>query len=406
MLLILPYKVESVSSRPPFATLAVIGVNAVVFLVTLLLGSEGREILFLQYGFVPDEWTRPHTYLTAMFLHGGWLHVIGNMYFLWIFGRVVEDRLGTAKYLALYFGAGVLATVTHLLTVPGFLSDVPCVGASGAISGMLGASMVVAAGIRVRCFYAWLLYLRPLWGFVELPSAVFLGVWFLGQLVYALSFSETASAVQVAYWAHIGGFVFGALATGAGPFLGRARGWMSRLKQRDLFRRAMGASRRGDLSVAAEILEGLHTSAPSEADISLILPRVYLEMGETAKAAPLAATALRNALDRRDRPGIIEAYYVLRATGHRPGLAAHDCLVLGRSFAEHGKGDAAAEILLECLRQDSEGKFADAVLFELGDIEAKAHSPARAGEIWRLLLELYPESKLRRSAEWRLLAHR
>ena len=151
MFLVLPYEVEMPRSRRPVATYAIVALNVLVFLATRLAGEDGRAALFMRYGFVPEEWSRFHTFLTCMFLHGGWLHVIGNTYFLWFFGAVVEDRLGRARYLGLYVAAGIAACAAHALTTPGFYSDVPTVGASGAISGMLGAAVVLAPGARLKC---------------------------------------------------------------------------------------------------------------------------------------------------------------------------------------------------------------------------------------------------------------
>jgi membrane associated rhomboid family serine protease len=144
------------------------------------------------------------TVLTCMFLHGGWMHFIGNMWVLFLFGDAVEDRMGPARYLVFYLLCGLAAGLTHYLTNP--TSPVPTVGASGAIAGVMGAYFVLFPTARV-------ITLIPVFFFpflVEIPAVVYLGVWFASQL-----FSGTLALVGpqyyegVAWWAHVGGFVAG-----------------------------------------------------------------------------------------------------------------------------------------------------------------------------------------------------
>ena len=154
---------------------------------------------------VPANWTL----LTCVFLHGGWLHFLGNMWFLWIFGDNVEDRFGRPGYAGLYLGCGALASLSHLLTNPA--SPVPTIGASGAIAGVMGAYLLSYPHARV-------LSLIPLGFFITtfvVPAPVFLGVWFLIQLWQGAAVTDVATA-GVAWWAHIGGFLVGAAATYAG----------------------------------------------------------------------------------------------------------------------------------------------------------------------------------------------
>ena len=142
------------------------------------------------------------TMLTCIFLHGSWMHILGNMWFLWIFGDNVEDRLGHVGYLFFYLGSGIAASLAHYLTDPS--STVPTVGASGAIAGVMGAYFVWYPHSRVHA-------LVPVFGFLqfmEVPAAFFLGLWFLMQFLSGLG---PSGAGGVAWWAHIGGFAAGAL---------------------------------------------------------------------------------------------------------------------------------------------------------------------------------------------------
>jgi membrane associated rhomboid family serine protease len=150
--------------------------------------------------------------LTSMFLHGGWLHLVGNLWYLWIFGDNVEDRLGHLRFLLFYLAAGLAAAAVHVLSGPA--AHVPTIGASGAVAGVLGAYLVLYPRARVLT----LLPLFPFFQVVALPAVLLLGLWLLFQFVSGtLSLGSTGGGV--AWWAHVGGFVFGM----AVARLGRAR---------------------------------------------------------------------------------------------------------------------------------------------------------------------------------------
>jgi rhomboid family protein len=156
------------------------------------------------------------TLLTSMFMHGGWMHIIGNMLYLWIFGDNVEDRLGHVKFVVFYVICGLVASFAQIAVDPG--SPIPSLGASGAIAGVLGAYLVWFPHNRVRALAG----LGFIWTTVELPAVVVLGFWIVIQIVsqYTASFGHTTQSGGVAYMAHIGGFVTGLLA----GFLFRKRG--------------------------------------------------------------------------------------------------------------------------------------------------------------------------------------
>ena len=192
----------------PGVTIAIIALNAVAFLYELSL--DDRELaLFLQlWGLVPAAFSVV-TVLTSMFLHGGWMHIIGNMLFLWIFGDNVEDRMGHARYPLFYVLCGAVAALAQLLSNPG--SDIPTIGASGAVAGVMGAYFVLYPRSRILTLVPIFVFLQV----VEVPAVLFLGVWFVWQL-----FSGVGSSVMVAqgemaggiaFWAHVAGFATGAL---------------------------------------------------------------------------------------------------------------------------------------------------------------------------------------------------
>lgn len=203
--------------HPPLINSALILTNVIIFIFQTSL-PEPYLILFLQkYGLVPARYTSPvwafmtHTssrdftpFLSNMFLHGGWLHLISNMWFLFIFGDNVEDRLGHVRYLLFYLLCGLMANLTHFLTNPS--STVPVVGASGAIAGVMGAYLLLFPYAKVLTFIP--IFFLPY--FIELPALLFLLAWFIAQLFSGIfSLGALGHSASIAWWAHIGGFISG-----------------------------------------------------------------------------------------------------------------------------------------------------------------------------------------------------
>ncbi len=246
--MIFPFHDENPTKRTPLFTFAIIAVNAVVFLGSLQLSAEDRTVLWYARGFVPAriaQLAEPRplivdvpveaapplvprgmvavrrlqlppvrgqillSLLTSMFLHGGWLHLIGNMWFLWVFGNNVEDRLGHVAFLAFYLLGGLVATACHWMTGP--MSTTPVIGASGAVATMLGAYAITWPWARVKS----LVFLFIIITVIDLPALLVLSVWFLVQLISATN-ADVHMGGGVAWWAHVGGFLTGMLLM---PFL-------------------------------------------------------------------------------------------------------------------------------------------------------------------------------------------
>src|SRR5262245_12223379 len=184
------------SRTTPYVTISLIALNAIAFLIEFQLSDAGLHRLVLTYGVVPARFTWPDV-LTSMFLHGGWLHFLGNMLYLWIFGDNVEDRMGHLRYLVFYLLTGWTATYAHIWSDP--RSAMPSIGASGAIAGVLGAYITLYPRARV-------VMLLPLGIFMELiqvPAVLFLGFWFLQQFLFGLlSPAGPGEGGGVAWWAH------------------------------------------------------------------------------------------------------------------------------------------------------------------------------------------------------------
>jgi membrane associated rhomboid family serine protease len=213
----IPIKDRNPTYRFPVVNIAIIVANIAIFLYEVSLGSR-LESFFLRFGVVPLDFSTSFnsshgsvaTYvpiLSSMFLHGGWLHLGGNMLFLWIFGDNVEDKLGHGRYFVFYVMCGIAASLVHIVIDPS--SGIPTVGASGAISGVLGAYLLMFPKARV-------VTLIPIFIFVhvaELPAFIVLGFWFVLQFfsgLVSLGY-QTAGMGGVAWWAHVGGFVSGLL---------------------------------------------------------------------------------------------------------------------------------------------------------------------------------------------------
>ncbi len=239
-----PFADNNPSGRTPIVTWAIIAINAVMFLSMTRISEERQIAIAVRYGFVPariSQLSDPRvidvpvgaplkerigvfevpvaqpvielkpakgeiyrSLITAMFLHGGWMHLLGNMWFLYLFGDNVEDRLGHVPFLLFYLFGGVVATLAHWAMDP--TSMVPVIGASGAIAAVLGAYAVTFPHARVHTLVFLFIFITV----VDLPALAVLGLWFLGQLLQAYGQVRMNLSGGVAWWAHVGGFVAGA----------------------------------------------------------------------------------------------------------------------------------------------------------------------------------------------------
>lgn len=198
----------------PLVNLGLIALNVLVYFIQLSQHEHLNQFIFL-YGLVPARYTVPEiaahftfseqafSFLSFMFLHGGFWHILGNMWFLYIFGDNVEDHLGHFRYLAFYLLCGWASGITHLLF--NLTSQMPTIGASGAIAGVMGAYFILYPRSRILTFVP-LLFIPY---FFEIPAAFYLGLWFLFQFLSAAASGSGGGGI--AWWAHIGGFVFGIL---------------------------------------------------------------------------------------------------------------------------------------------------------------------------------------------------
>jgi membrane associated rhomboid family serine protease len=209
-----PLRDNILSKTFPFVNVSIIGVNFLIYFYQLILGQERVSDFVFRYALIPAKVTEGMMtgrglafsilgFFTSMFIHLSFWHILGNMYFLWIFGDNVEDALGHFGYLLFYLFSGLMAGGIFYLSAR--FSDAPTIGASGAVAGVLGAYFILYPRARVLTFV-------PIFFIFELPALLFLGIWIIIQFFYAFSLIGYGdSSGMVAWWAHIGGFVSGAV---------------------------------------------------------------------------------------------------------------------------------------------------------------------------------------------------
>ena len=205
--MLFPYKDDNPRILVPYVTYCIIGINALIFVLQFNLGisdPSAEKAFIYRFGFIPADFSLI-TLFTSMFLHGGISHIMGNMWFLWVFGDNVEGVLGHLKYAIFYLMCGLAATISQLLINPN--STIPMVGASGAIAGVLGMYMIRFPHARVHVFAFIIIFFTTF----RVPAMFVLGFWFFNQLTNgfgSLGFDTTGG---VAWFAHIGGFIAGVM---------------------------------------------------------------------------------------------------------------------------------------------------------------------------------------------------
>lgn len=202
----IPLRSSERTYTPARVTLALITVNAAVFFFELSLAPWARERFIYQYGLIPDRF-HFSALITCMFLHGGWLHILGNMWFLWIFGKGIEDLIGHWRYLLFYMACGLAAGLVH--TAVNLDSNVPTIGASGAIAGVMGAYLIKFPRARIVTLVPIFVFLTTL----EIPAVFLLLYWFALQFFsgYGSIAGHVYGGDNTAWFAHVGGFIAGML---------------------------------------------------------------------------------------------------------------------------------------------------------------------------------------------------
>ncbi len=303
MFIVFPIDSDHERERIPAATLALIGVNAAVFGVCAASGAAGAKAIYEAGGYTPAS-LQPHTLITHLFLHGGFLHLFSNMVFLWAFGPDLEDDLGRLRFLGLYVLFGLAAVLGHDLFVrifqPGML-DERVIGASGAISGLIGFHVIRFWRFRLRLYYLIYLIIFLRQGFGWVPSVLFVGLWVLVQFAATVTSTQAEGVVEVAYWAHAAGFLAGlglALATHQ-IRRGTAERWLALGRER---------FRAGRWWQALEAFQKLEKVEPAASAPVAEQARCWEVIGRRDRARERFAEAIRRLVDRRDTEGACDLY--------------------------------------------------------------------------------------------------
>jgi hypothetical protein len=206
----------------PVVNRALVTANVIVFIAQVMNANAAERLIDI-FGFMPARlvdpgrfhyaiWEAALTLVTSLFLHGGFVHLFGNMIYLWVFGGAVEDLFGHVRYFFFYIACGAIGSLTHTLLLPH--SIVPSIGASGSIAGVLGAFLVLRPRARIVTLFPLVVY----WAMAEIRAALFLPVWFAMQFMNGFASLAAAAHTEevsgIAWWAHVGGFLFGAVIAG------------------------------------------------------------------------------------------------------------------------------------------------------------------------------------------------
>jgi membrane associated rhomboid family serine protease len=215
----IPLRHTLAPDKPAVVNRALVAANVIAFVAQLFMGAMTERII-LTFGYIPARlwnpaafhyapWEVAITLATSLFLHGGFVHLAGNMIYLWVFGGAIEDAMGHVRYFLFYIACGAAGSLTHTMLFP--TSTIPSIGASGSIAGLLGAFLVLRPHARIITLFPLVVY----WAMAEIPAIIFLPVWFGMQFFNGFLSIEAARRVQevagIAWWAHVGGFVFGAV---------------------------------------------------------------------------------------------------------------------------------------------------------------------------------------------------
>lgn len=390
-----PYASDRVTHRVPYATFGLMAVNILVFIgMQGLITTESVNAAVSYFGFVPSQ-GKWYALFTSMFMHESWAHLVFNMLYLWVFGSLVEDVLGIWVFLVFCVGSQFAATLLHSVMAQRVAVglDTPVIGISGAVAGLLGLAAVRFSRTRLKM---WLL--RPL----EIPAVVFLGCWLGLQLYGGLSqvgwslIPGHGSGAGVAYWAHIGGFLFGVF--GALALNLRQEGRQEHLLD-ELKRNPLAIT---GYDVTTE-LEGLAGDRPDDPEVHHALARQYMlaRQPQVAGKAYMRATGLY--VRSGDLQAAVETYTELLACFPDCILPLKDQFGIACALEQLGKYGLALQAFDKLANSYPGTSEAETALVRAGQLcSSKMGNPRLAGRFFASLLEQYPATSWRHFAEQRI----
>jgi membrane associated rhomboid family serine protease len=315
--------------------------------------ARSANTFFHRWGFIPDRFSFLKL-LCSIFIHAGFFHVFGNMLFLWCVGCNLEDDWGWGGFLASYILAGIAAGGLHALKAPE--STIPCVGASGAIAGIMGIFLVKYYKIKIKFFYLWLLRFWKPWGYFTTYAGVVIPIWFIQQLIGAGSSTQDG----VGYWAHIGGFIFGAIAAGTIKLIGLDDGPILTGVQ------PISGKARFQIDPKTPLVQQAKRALqddPANVQKVLFYARAFVSRGQEKNAAILYNMGLDLILKSKDSNLMVSAFHEISTNGMLDRLTEKNLYLLGVGLEHTGNYQEAVSLFVLYANRFQEGKAREKSLY-------------------------------------------
>jgi membrane associated rhomboid family serine protease len=395
MFLLYPIGHEKEVRRIPYITFGLIGANALIWLLTLRLFFGEPTAFLCQYGLVPADFNWLSLF-TSMFLHAGFFHLVGNLWFLYLVGCNMEDLWGRVPFLGFYLAAGIVAAFTHMAMNPS--STIPCIGASGAISGVMGAFMI--RNYRIRVTIGWLFIFIPFVrsGTFQARAYIVFGWWFLDQLLMAF----LGGGADVAVWAHIGGFAFGLLIA----LLMRAWSIEERylapqieesvelVEQDPRLLEAIEARSSGNFEYSLDLLEQIVADSPQNIDARLEAAQQQLSLGRAEEALENFDRAIEQLLKCGEEETALNLLSELRLAGMDRKLGPDALFRLAKLHVERNRFEDAVSLFGLIPHLHGSHPLAPLALYRCGSImHEHLARPDLAAGAYRYLIEHYPDTE-------------
>ena len=352
------------------------------------------NLLYHRLGYTPSKF-RWYTLFTSLFLHAGFLHLVGNLWFLYLVGSSIEDLWGRRYFLCFYLASGIIACLLHGAVYRG--STIPVIGASGAIAGLMGAFMIRNYKVKIKFFYFFLIFIYPLYGTFHLRAYVALGGWFFMQLLFGTLSIGYASGV--AYWAHIGGFLFG---VGTAVLLTTQRieeryiapkleENLEAVKLHPKLVQAFHARDRGDPQAASSLLRELTTAEPGNIDAHTELVNLYVSAQDITNAAHEYDEILHILSRTQKVDSLMETYDEVAHLGLAHALSPENQFRIAALLVDRGRFDEALDLYRRLVRDHPDHQLAPLSVFRCATILLdRMHKPDLACAGFRYILERYP----------------
>ena len=392
MFFLLPYGNDRRTARFPVVTYSLIAANVLLFSWLLPLD---RNVVVQTFGLVPAH-PSLRTMLLSMFVHASIYHLVWNMLFLWLFGPNVEDALGRLEYVIFYVGSGIAAGLLHLVMVHGLAAgaNVPVVGASGAIAGTLGMFAIRFYKTRIKVFWYVGILIYPLrWGTFMVPAMLGIGVWFARQLFGGFGSLAHPSAGGTAYWAHIGGMVFGMA-------LASALRMLSEGSKEYLMADAKTSLRHGTTWDAAGNLLALLEREPSNAEAHAELAKAYAIQNSRERALPHYQKSIQFYLGKGERDKAAACYADMTRCFRDADLDLRSSFQIARYLMEIACYDPALKLFQKLFFEHPGTAEAEVSLMKAGDLLLDClEDPQRAAWCYERFLCEYPNSSYKTMVE-------